>query len=79
MNKEINPNLDQNLNDLNELSNEILAIEKEIKELNKYKKELGNKFLEIFKNNVIYDCDIEIIETLDLLELENNKLGGKNE
>ena len=73
MNKELNPNLDQNLNELNELSNEILAIEKQIKQLNKYKKELGKEFLNIFKNNVIYDFDIEIMETLDLLENENKK------
>ena len=76
MNKQINPNLDQNLKDLNELANEILAIENQIKQLNKCKKELGNRFLNIFKNNIIYDFDIEIMETLDLLENEN--LGGKN-
>ena len=77
MNKQINPNLDQNLKDLNELANEILSIENQIKSLNKCKKELGNQFLDIFKNNIIYDFDIEIMETLDLLENEN--LGGKNE
>ena len=77
MNKEINPNLDQNLNDLKELANEILYIENQIKQLNKSKKELGNQFLDIFKNNIIYDFDIEIMETLDLLENEN--LGDKNE
>ena len=77
MNKPINPNLDQNLKDLKELSNEILAIEKQLKQLNKCKNELGNQFLDIFRNNIIYDMDIEIIETLDLLENEN--LGGKNE
>ena len=77
MNKQINPNLDQNLNDLKELANEILYIENQIKQLNKSKKELGNQFLDIFKNNIIYDFDIEIMETLDLLENEN--LGGKNE
>ena len=77
MNKQINPNLDQNLKDLNELANEILSIENQIKSLNKCKKELGNQFLNIFKNNIIYDFDIEIMETLDLLENEN--LGGKNE
>ena len=76
MNKQINPNLDQNLKDLNELANEILSIENQIKSLNKCKKELGNQFLDIFKNNIIYDFDIEIMETLDLLENEN--LGGKN-
>ena len=75
MNKPINPNLDQNLKDLKELSNEILAIEKQLKQLNKCKNELGNQFLDIFRNNIIYDMDIEIIETLDLLENEN--LGGK--
>ena len=75
MNKPINPNLDQNLKDLKELSNEILAIEKQLKQLNKCKNELGNQFLDIFRNNIIYDIDIEIIETLDLLENEN--LGGK--
>lgn len=73
MNKEINPNLD----DLKELSNEILYIENRIKQLNKSKKELANKFLNIFKNNIIYDIDDEILECLDLLENEN--LGGKNE
>ena len=77
MNKQINPNLDQNLKDLNELANEILDIQNQINKLNKYKKELGNEFLDIFKNNIIYDFDIEIMETLDLLENEN--LGGKNE
>ena len=77
MNKELNPNLDQNLKDLNELSNEILEIQNQINKLNKYKKELGNEFLNIFKNNIIYDFDIEIMETLDLLENEN--LGGNNE
>ena len=77
MNKELNPNLDQNLKDLNELSNEILDIQNQINKLNKYKKELGNEFLNIFKNNIIYDCNIEIMETLDLLENEN--LGGNNE
>ena len=77
MNKPINPNLDQNLKDLKELSNEILAIEKQLKQLNKCKNELGNQFLDIFRNNIIYDMDMEIIETLDLLENEN--LGGKNE
>ena len=76
MNKQINPNLDQNLKDLNELANEILYIENQIKQLNKCKKELGNQFLDIFKNNIIYDFDIEIMEILDLLENEN--LGGKN-
>lgn len=70
MNKQINPNLDQNLNDLNELSNEILAIAKKIKQLNKYKKELTNNFYEIFKNNIIYDIDDQILECLDLLEKE---------
>ena len=77
MNKQINPNLDQNLNDLKELANEILAIENQIKQLNKCKKELGNQFLDIFKNNIIYDIDDETLECLDLLENEN--LGGKNE
>ena len=77
MNKQINPNLDQNLKDLNELSNEILEIQNQINKLNKYKKELGNEFLNIFKNNIIYDFDIEIMETLDLLENEN--LGANNE
>ena len=77
MNKQINPNLDQNLNDLNELANEILDIQNQIKQLNKYKKELGNQFLDIFKNNIIYDFDDEILECLNLLENEN--LGGKNE
>lgn len=77
MNKQINPNLDQNLKELNELSFEILDIQNQINKLNKYKKELGNRFLDIFKNNIIYDFDIEIMETLDLLENEN--LGGKNE
>ena len=76
MNKQINPNLDQNLEILNELANEILAIENQIKQLNKCKKELANEFLDIFKNNIIYDFDIEIMECLDLLENEN--LGGKN-
>ena len=77
MNKQINPNLDQNLKDLKELANEILAIENQIKQLNKCKKELGNQFLDIFKNNIIYDIDDETLECLDLLENEN--LGGKNE
>ena len=77
MNKQINSNLDQNLDDLKELANEILYIENQIKQLNKSKKELGNQFLDIFKNNIIYDFDIEIMETLDLLENEN--LGDKNE
>lgn len=72
MNKQINKNLDQNLNDLKELSNEILGIEYQIKQLNKLKKELSNNFYEIFKNNIIYDIDIEILECLDLLENENN-------
>ena len=72
MNKQINKNLDQNLNDLKELSNEILGIEYQIKQLNKLKKELSNDFYEIFKNNVIYDVDDEILECLDLLENENN-------
>ena len=71
MNKQINPNLDQNLNDLKELANEILAIENQIKQLNKCKKELGNQFLDIFKNNIIYDIDDETLECLDLLENEN--------
>ena len=77
MNKQINPNLDQNLEKLNELANEILSIENQIKQLNKCKKELANEFLDIFKNNIIYDFDIEIMECLDLLENEN--LGDKNE
>ena len=77
MNKELNSNLDQNLKDLNELAIEILNIENQIKQLNKCKKELGNQFLDIFKNNIIYDFDIEIMECLDLLENEN--LGDKNE
>ena len=77
MNKQINPNLDQNLKDLNELANQILYIENQIKQLNKSKKELANEFYEIFKNNVIYDIDDEILECLDLLENEN--LGDKNE
>ena len=77
MNKQINPNLDQNLEDLNELANQILYIENQIKQLNKSKKELANEFYEIFKNNVIYDIDDEILECLDLLENEN--LGDKNE
>ena len=72
MNKELNPNLDQNLKDLNELSNEILGIQNQINKLNKYKKELANEFMNIFKNNIIYDFDAEIMETLDLLENENN-------
>ena len=72
MNKELNPNLDQNLKDLNELSNQILDIQNQINKLNKYKKELANEFLNIFKNNIIYDFDIEIMETLDLIENENN-------
>ena len=75
--KELNPNLDQNLNDLKELSNEILDIQNQINKLIKYKKELGNEFLAIFKNNLIYDFDDEILECLNLLENEN--LGGKNE
>ena len=77
MNKQINPNLDQNLKDLNELANQILYIENQIKQLNKSKKELANEFYEIFKNNVIYNIDNEILECLDLLENEN--LGVKNE
>ena len=77
MNKQINPNLDQNLKDLKELANEILVIENQIKQLNKCKKELANEFLNIFKNNIIYDIDDEILECLDLLENEN--LGGKHE
>ena len=77
MNKEINPNLDQNLNDLKELANEILYIENQIKQLNKSKKELANEFLNIFKNNIIYNIDDEILECLDLLE--NGNLGGKND
>ena len=76
MNKQINPNLDQNLKDLNELANEILYIENQIKQLNKCKKVLANEFLDIFKNNIIYDIDDETLECLDLLENEN--LGGKN-
>ena len=77
MNKELNPNLDQNLKDLKELANEILAIEKQIKQLNKCKNELANDFLNIFKKNIIYNIDDEILECLDLLENEN--LGDKNE
>ena len=77
MNKQINPNLDQNLKDLKELANEILAIENQIKQLNKCKKVLANEFLDIFKNNIIYDIDNETLECLDLLENEN--LGDKNE
>ena len=77
MNKQINPNLDQNLKDLKELANEILAIEKQIKQLNKCKKVLANEFLDIFKNNIIYDIDDETLECLDLLENEN--LGDKND
>ena len=77
MNKQINPNLDQNLNDLKELANEILGIEYQIKQLNKSKNYLANEFLNIFKNNVIYDFDNEIVECLDLLENEN--LGANNE
>ena len=77
MNKQINPNLDQNLKDWKELANEILDIENQIKHLNKCKKVLANEFLDIFKNNIIYDIDNEILECLDLLENEN--LGGKNE
>ena len=73
MNKEINPNLDQNLNNLKELANEILYIEKQIKQLNKSKKEIANEFLNVFKNNIIYDIDDEILECLDLLE---NKFRG---
>ena len=76
MNKQINLNLDQNLKDLNELANEILYIENQIKQLNKCKKVLANEFLDIFKNNIIYDIDDETLECLDLLENEN--LGGKN-
>ena len=76
MNKQINPNLDQNLKELNELAIEILAIENQIKQLNKCKKVLANEFLYIFKNNIIYDIDDETLECLDLLENEN--LGGKN-
>lgn len=72
MNKQIKPNLDQNLNDLKELANEILGIEYEIKQLNKSKKYLANEFLNIFKNNIIYDFDDEILECLNLLENENN-------
>ena len=67
--------MNKNLKDLNKLANEILSIENQIKSLNKCKKELGNQFLDIFKNNIIYDFDLEIMETLDLLEQEN--LGGK--
>ena len=37
-------------------------------------KELANEFLDIFKNNIIYDIDAETLECLDLLENEN--LGG---
>ena len=77
MNKEINSNIDQNLNDLKELANEILGIEYQIKQLNKSKKYLANEFLNIFKNNIIYDMDDEILECLNLLENEN--LGAKNE
>ena len=77
MNKQINPNLDQNLENLKELANEILGIEYEIKQLNKSKKYLVNEFMNIFKNNIIYDIDDEILECLNLLENEN--LGGKNE
>ena len=77
MNKQINPNLDQNLKDLKELANEIFDIENQIKQLNKCKKVLANEFLDIFKNNIIYDIDNETLECLDLLENEN--LGGKNE
>ena len=60
--------MNKNLKDLNKLANEILSIENQIKSLNKCKKELGNQFLDIFKNNIIYDFDLEIMETLDLLE-----------
>ena len=67
--------MNKNLKDLNKLANEILSIENQIKSINKCKKELGNQFLDIFKNNIIYDFDIEIMETLDLLEHEN--VGGK--
>ena len=70
MNKELNPNLDQNLKHLNELANEILDIQNQINKLNKYKKELANEFLEIFKNNIIYDFDNDILECLNLLENE---------
>ena len=77
MNKQINPNLDQNLDDLKELANEILDIENQIKQLNKCKKVLANEFLDIFKNNSVYDIDHDTLECLDLLENEN--LGGKNE
>ena len=77
MNKQINPNLDQNLEDLKELAKEILDIENQIKQLNKCKKELANEFLDIFKNNIIYNIDDETLECLDLLENEN--LGGKND
>ena len=69
--KELKINLDQNLENLKQLANEIFAIESQIKSLNKIKKELGNEFLNIFKNNIIYDFDIEIMECLDLLEKEN--------
>ena len=72
MNKELNPNLDQNLNDLKELANEILGIEYKIKQLNKSKNYLANEFMNIFKNNLIYDIDDEILECLNLIENENN-------
>lgn len=72
MNKQINPNLDQNLKDLKSLANEILGIEYEIKQLNKSKQYLSNEFMNIFKNNIIYDFDDEILECLNLLENENN-------
>lgn len=72
MNKELNKNLDQNLNDLKELAHEILGIEYEIKQLNKNKQYLANEFLDIFKNNIIYDFDDDILECLNLLENENN-------
>ena len=69
--KKLNTNLDQNLNELKELANEILGIEYEIKQLNKSKEYLANEFLNIFKDNIIYDIDDEILECLNLLENEN--------
>ena len=71
MNKQINPNLDQNLENLKELANEILYIENLIKQLNKSKKELANEFLYIFKINIVYNVDDETLECLNLLENEN--------
>ena len=66
MNKEIDPNLDY----IKELARQILAIEKQIKQLIKSKKELGKEFLEISKHTMLYHFDDESLKCLYLLENE---------